>query len=200
VLIAADTQTDFALFYGIIFLAFFALLATFFFGYWISRNTTCPCPYTGNPLRRGREINWHVMEKVLKFLFDKHQKENPIFDIHSAAWCRETGRIFAGGISFFGTINVDWSFLKKRYPGNWISWGSLTEAEKLGIFAHHETLKGFQVDESSPYRDPSEITKEYAFTIPGPLYVDPISKTIMGWQVVPETELEVLIVQKPKNL
>ena len=35
-------------------------------------------------------------------------------------------------------------------------------------------------------------------TRPGPLYVDIETKVLLGWKVVPGTDLEVLIVQKPK--
>jgi hypothetical protein len=44
---------------------------------------------------------------------------------------------------------------------------------------------------------PTLIEAKYAFTKPGPLYVDISTNVLVGWQIVPDTELEVLVVQKP---
>jgi len=95
------------------------------------------------------------------------------------------------------TVKVDWTFLQKRYPGIWVSWGSLNSDQQRAISDAHESLEGFQTEVSSPSPAPRAIEPEYAYTKPGPLYVDIQTKVLLGWKVVPGTELEVLIVQKP---
>jgi hypothetical protein len=92
---------------------------------------------------------------------------------------------------------VDWTFLQKRYPGHWVSWGSLSKEQQEAIRDVHESLGKFQTQESSPTPAPRAVEPEYAYTKPGPLYVDLETKILLGWQVVPGTDFEVLIVQKP---
>ncbi len=100
-------------------------------------------------------------------------------------------------MTWFGAIKVEWDFLQKKYPGKFVSWGSLIEEQKEIIRGRHKSLDGFQTDFSSPVPSPRKIDPEYAYTKPGPLYVDIDTNVLLGWKVVPGTELEVLIVQKP---
>jgi hypothetical protein len=93
---------------------------------------------------------------------------------------------------------VDWNFLQKRYPGKYVSWGSLTEDQKKEVREQHVSLEGFQTEFSCPEPMPRAIEPKYAFIKPGPLYVDIDHKVLLGWKEVPGTEMEVLIVQKPK--
>lgn len=129
-----------------------------------------------------------------------HQYDNPMFDFDKAALCRETGRIFPNSVTWYGTIKVDWTFLQKRYPGNYVSWGSLSDYQKEIVRSSHHTLEGFQTEYSSPQPAPSKIESFYAMTIPGPLYVDLDTNVLLGWKSVPLTDLEVLVVQKPKGI
>ena len=175
--------------------AFFALL--FWYGWRISRRSEALSPYTGIPLRRASEISYFSAERILIFLYDKHSYDNRIFKIRRAAFCRETGRIFQECISLFDTIKIDWTFLNKRYPGNWISWGSLNKEQQDAIRDVHASLDKFQIFESSSNPSPRAIDSHYVYTKPGPLYVDLETKILLGWQIVPGTEFEVLIVQKP---
>ncbi len=78
-----------------------------------------------------------------------------------------------------------------------MSWGSFSNDQQRAIRDVHESLEGFQTDESSANPVPRLVERRYAYTIPGPLYVDLETKVLLGWKCVPETELEVLIVQKP---
>lgn len=190
-------QGDIAWFTGVITLAVATLIAMFIFGYVTTKKGTCPSPYTGMPLRKGSDLSWGVMETVLKFLFDRKERENPMFDLHNASWCRQTGRIFPDSVSLLNTIHVDWKFLEKRYPGRWRSWGSLTERERFLIESRHGSLEHFQTSFSSKEKEPANIEEEFALKKPGPLYVDLASGNLLGWQEVPNTGLEVLIVQKP---
>ena len=139
------------------------------------------------------------MEAVLKFIYEKAGYDNKIIDFYTAAWCRQTGRIFPNCYTMLDTIHVDWTFLKKRQLGNWVSWGSLSEMEQVIIEAKHKSLEGYQFAHSSTMADPSKVEKKYIYLKPGPLYVDVASGTLLGWQCVPETDLEVLIVQKPNT-
>lgn len=129
-----------------------------------------------------------------------HQYDNRIFDVKKAAICRETGRIFPECITWYDTIKVDWTFIQKRYPGTYVSWGCLTEAQQEAIRDVHETLDGFQTRFSSQTPSPRLVEAKYAFEKPGPLYVDVTTGVLVGWQCVPDTELEVLIVQKPTHI
>lgn len=151
------------------------------------------------PLRNASDLPYESARKILQFLYDKHEYDNRIFDIKKAAFCRETGRIFPNSVTWLNTINVDWTFLKKRYPGNYVSWGSLTASQQEAIKNAHKSIEAYQTLHSSSKTAPSEIEAEYAFAKPGPLYVDIETKTLLGWQCVPDSQFEVLILQKPKK-
>ncbi|MEX1012841.1 MAG: hypothetical protein WD595_00530 [Waddliaceae bacterium] len=194
----AVTQGEIAAFLVAIFLVISALFVYFLFNLWAERELKgALSPYTKKPLRRARELHYLTKEKVYQFLFKRYEYHNQIIDLDMAAFCRPTGRIFPNCITFWETIRVDWSFLKKRHPGNWVSWGSLAADQKLLIEDKHGSLEGFQTEKSCPNPSPLAITEPYISAKPGPLYVDLESNIIMGWQVVPDTEVEVLIVQKP---
>lgn len=157
-------------------------------------------PYTKMPLRRASDLSYDTKERVLRYLFDLHQYDNPMFDFEKASLCRETGRLFPNTVTWYGTIVVDWTFINKRYPGNYVSWGSLSDYQKEIVNAAHYSLDGFQTQYSSTHSAPSQIEPFYATSVPGPLYVDLDTKVLLGWKSVPMTDLEVLIVQKPKGL
>lgn len=154
-------------------------------------------PYTGLPLRRGLELPPTSIARVFKFMSSFHEFDNIMFDIRKASYCRETGRIFPNSINFLGNINVEWDFLKKRYPGDWVSWGSLDGEQQQEIRRAHLGLEGYQIDFSSPDPSPRSIQEQYSYTIPGPLYVDLATKNLLGWKIATNTDLEVLILQKP---
>lgn len=175
---------------GVLFLSFFITIRA-------GRRHLCPSPYTGRPLRAGSELNYQTVEKVLRFLYDMHEYDNRLFDLRASAICRETGRIFPSAKSWMGTYHVDWTFLQKRYPGHYVSWGSLSDEQQRVIRSRHRSLSGFQTEFSSPTASPQRIEPEFAYTKPGPLYVDVESGHLLGWKEVPGTDLEVLIVQKP---
>lgn len=195
--VAVITYQDIVYFGASLLIVLLALLASFVFGWWVRRVRTSPSPYTGLPLRSGSDFHYTTIEKVLRFLYDMQEYENRMFDLNKAAVCRETGRIFPDALTWFGTIKVNWGFLQKRYPGNYVSWGSLTEEQKITIIDRHKSLKGFQTEYSSPTTSPRNIEQEYTRTKPGPLYVNVDTGILLGWKSVPDTELEVLIVQKP---
>lgn len=189
----------------VIFLAISILLGVVFlmlavwYGWWRSRSPHALSPYTGLPLRRASDISYFYTERIYRFLYYMKEFDNKIFDIKKAALCRETGRIFQDSITWYDSIDVDWTFLQKRYPGSYVSWGSLNSDQQEAIRNSHDSLEGFQTSFSSPTPSPRCVEPEYAFGKPGPLYVDIETKVLLGWKVVPDTELEVLIVQKPKK-
>jgi hypothetical protein len=192
-------STDVIWFGSAILLVFLLLFAVFCFGWWLRRRSPCVSPYSGMPLRRGGDLSYSSVETILRYLYQLHQYDNRIFDMHRAAVCRETGRIFPNAITWYDSIKVDWSFLFKRYPGNFVSWGSLSSEEQQDIRSFHDSLEGFQTKLSSPKPSPRSIEQQYAFAKPGPLYVDVNSKVLLGWKCIPDTEFEVLIVQKPRR-
>lgn len=180
--------------------AFTLLVATAWAGHWIRSQPPSKSPYTGQPLRKCSDLSYFMQEQILRYLFFLRQYDNSIFNMEKAAFCRTTGRIFQNCITWYGVIKVDWNFLKKRHPGNWVSWGSLTDNQQRAIIEAHHKLEGYQMELSSPEPSPNKITPEYAFTIPGPLYVDLETKNLLGWKAVPGTEFEVLILTKPRGL
>lgn len=199
-LLAVIEPLDVALFGVGILVVFFVFFAFFIFGVWLSRARGSLSPYSKQPMRKGEELSYDSKVKVLRFLYDMHQYDNRIFELSHSAVCRETGRIFPNAVTWYGVIRLDWTFLKKRYPGNYVSWGSLTIDQKELVRSVHESMKGFQVDFSSSIPQPKGVEAKYAFSKPGPLYVDLETKVLLGWKCVPKSELEVLIVQKPDNL
>ncbi len=193
-----DATTGWVLLLSIAIVATLAfLIFVFWFGWWMSSRAMGVSPYTGVPLRRATDLSYYAAEQALLFLYNFQQYDNRIFKLSRAAYCRETGRIFTECVTWMDTVKVDWTFLQKRYPGIWVSWGSLNSDQQRAIRDVHESLDGFQTEISSPTPAPRAIESEYAYTKPGPLYVDIQTKVLLGWKVVPGTELEVLIVQKP---
>lgn len=198
--LAVVSNDEIILFGTLLLLVFLVLLTVFIFGIWMSRREGCVSPYSGLPLRRGSELSYAAMEKVLRYVYNYHQYDNRIFTLGKSAVCRETGRIFPESITWYDTIKVDWTFIQKRYPGRYVSWGSLTREQQEIVRSVHDSLEGFQTEFSSRNPLPKAIEPEYALAKPGPLYVDFDSKVLVGWKCVPNSDLEVLIVQKPLKI
>lgn len=178
---------------------FFLLFAVFWFGWRYSHRESTLSPYSGMPLRRGADLSYYNVERVLRYLYELQDYNNRLFDLRYSAVCRETGRIFQDALSWFDMINVDWSFLQKRKKGNYVSWGSLSANQKEHIKKIHISLEGFQTELSSKNPLPKAIEPQFAMAKPGPLYVDVDTYVLIGWKLVPGTELEVLIVQTPER-
>lgn len=166
-------------------------------GFWFRSRKRTLSPYTGLPLRPAIDLTFYSLLKVQEFMGTFTSYDNRMFKIRRAAFCRETGRIFPDAITWFGEIAIDWNFLQKRCKGKWISWGSLNESQQKAIRDRHETLDGFQTEISCPRSSPRYVDDSYVYHKPGPLYVDFDTGMLLGWKIVPGTELEVLIVQKP---
>lgn len=172
-----------------------------FIGWWLTRTPKeTKSPYTGLPLRRAELLPFETKKRIYLYLQKIHQYDNRPFLFKKAALCRETGRIFQDCVNWHGKIVLDWSFLQKRFPGNWISWGSLSDELKEKIRNFHEDLEDFQTVRLSKNPSPLQIELKFVHAKPGPLYVDIDTGVLLGWQIVPETQLEVLIVQKPIRL
>jgi hypothetical protein len=197
---AAFDYTDVFFIGFVLAIILFVLIGLFIFGWWLNGQKDSVSPYTGHLLRRGSDLSYYSKERILRFLYEMHQYDNRIFEIRKAAVCRETGRIFPNALTWYDRVKVDWSFLQKRYPGHYVSWGSLSDFQKEHVMMHHHTLKDFQIEVSSPTSSPRFIEREYAYTKPGPLYVDLDTYVLLGWKCVPRTNFEVLVVQKPKGI
>jgi len=154
-------------------------------------------PYTGLPLQAAYSLPLPTKQKIYAYLKDQGGFDNQPFRFAKAAFDRETGRIFQDCVDWKGKMEVDWTFLLKRYNGQWVSWGSLSEELKRKVKERHSSMEGFQTERSSPEPSPTKIEPLYAYTKPGPLYVDLQSMILMGWKLVPDTSVEVLIVQQP---
>ena len=197
---AAVDNMDIALFGIAILIVVLALSGLCFYGIWLSNRPPSLSPYSRLPLRRATDLSYYTAERTLRFLYNMHQYDNRIFSLKHAAVCRETGRIFTDAVTWYDKIKVDWSFLQKRLPGSYVSWGSLTTEQQGLIRNAHDSIEGFQTDFSSPNSSPKAIEAKYALAAPGPLYVDINTKILLGWKSVPDTDVEVLIVQKPKYI
>ncbi len=197
-----EMLTSFQVFvFGITILAVFLLLFLVFFLSWkLTQTAPSLSPYSGMPLRPATSLSYFSIERVVKFLFYHQQYDNRIFEIKKAALCRETGRIFPDCVTWYDAIKVDWSFIQKRYPGDYVSWGSLTDSQKKAIESMHDSLEGFQTAISSSNPAPRMVEEKYVYEKPGPLYVDVQTGVLVGWKCVTDTDLEVLIVQKPTVL
>lgn len=193
----AVSITDVALF-GILILIFVLVLFSIcIYGIWLNCLKDSVSPYSHLPLRHGRDLSYFASMAVLRYLYERFQYDNRIFDLQRAAVCRETGRIFPNAVTWYGKIKLDWTFLQQRYPGKYVSWGSLTSEQQTIVLNAYDKLEEFQLSFSSPLPQPRAIEAKYAFAKPGPLYVDIETNVLLGWVTVPETDLEVLIVQKP---
>ncbi|MDP1835977.1 MAG: hypothetical protein Q8K75_08635 [Chlamydiales bacterium] len=175
------------------------MIGLLWYGYKASKRRPPNSIYGDLPLRRAAELPYESIGKVYLFLMSIHQYDNRMFNINRASVCRTTGRIFPNAEDIFGRTKLDWTFLQARYQGDYVSWGSLNEVQQNEIRRAHHSLEGFQTEYSSPEPSPRAITPEYALERPGPLYVDLQTKVLLGWKRVPGTELEVLIVQKPRK-
>lgn len=196
-LLAQLSQADPLLFGMILFLVFVALAFYFFYSFIVFHRRGDVSPYSGMPLRSCKELTYSMQDKVNRYLKGLHDFDNRPIDFSQSSFCRETGRIFPNSITWSGAIKLDWSFIQKRYRGHFVSWGSLSLEKKKEILSFHHPLHDFQTEVSSTNPSPRMIDEPIALAKPGPLYVDPDTKILMGWKLVPETELEVLIVQKP---
>lgn len=192
------SDADVILFGAAVLIAFLLLFAVFCIGWRISKMKPSLSPYSGTPLRRATGLSYYTLEKVLRYLYNRREYDNRIFDIRKASFCRETGRIFQDSVTWYDVIKVDWGFLRKRYPGKYVSWGSLTVEQQSALRDRHGSLDGFQTTHSSKKAAPRAVEPEYALLKPGPLYVDIETGVLLGWKEVPGTEMEVLITQKPK--
>lgn len=185
----------------LLFFSFFSILAILSMFLWIgwsvSKKRGSKSLYSKQPMALGVDTASSIVRLVEGFLECHSQPENEPFDFAQAAICEQTGRIFPNTVKRGEMIRLDWSFLQKRYPGNYVSWGSLSETEQAIVRMCHESMQGFQMQVSSPQPLPKDINSYYALTKPGPLYIDKSTKILLGWKEVPDTHFEVLIVQKP---
>lgn len=156
-------------------------------------------PYSGRPLRLGMDIARSMAEFINSYLAELPDKEdNPPIDMSKAAYCPVTGRIFSDCVSSSERIVLGWDFVSKRFPGTFVSWGSLSDHEKGEVKLLHESLEWFQTEKSSPLPRPQDIDEQYSLLSPGPLYVDRVQKVLVGWRKIPGTYFEILVVQRPK--
>lgn len=194
---AAITTGDIALFSLILFLSLMGLVVYFFLSFWKVGQRQDPSPYSGIPLRYAREIPYTTRDKINAYIKTILDYDNQKIDWEKASFCRETGRIFPNSVTWNGAIRVDWNFLQKKFRGHFVSWGSLSPEKRKEVLKDHDHLYGFQVEFNSREPAPRLIEESFAYTKPGPLYVDPETHVIIGWKQVPDTAFEVLVVQKP---
>lgn len=186
----------------VLLLLFGVMVAILFFG-WLSTKKKVSyvlSPYAKVPVRPLLSVNFLALQKIEDFIETLPGYDNRMFNFKRSVYCRETGRIFFDCVDWKGKVSLDWSFLQQRHRGSWVSWGSLREEKQREFKEKHESLKNFQVELSCPNLKPEEITDEYLYVKPGPLYADLLSYKLLGWQIVPGTDFEVLVLQLPKKI
>lgn len=156
------------------------------------------CPYHNETMRFGMDVARSLAGVVNAFLVDQPQPENPPIDFFKASYCPVSGRIFPNTVLEGERVRLGWEFLRKRWPGTYISWGSLSEDEQGVIRLLHDSLEGFQMECSSTKIRPEDVEQDFLELAPGPLYIDRQTKVLIGWKKVPGTYFEVLVVQQPK--
>lgn len=145
----------------------------------------------------GVDLPFSIKRQIEEFVKSLPQPENKPFDMTKAAICRETGRIIRDCVVRGEIVRLGSRFLRDRYPGNWVSWGSLSEEKRGLIKLHHREIFGYQMEHSTKNRDPEQMEQYYAVMKPGPLYVDVTTNILLGWQIVPGTNFEVLVIKNP---
>jgi hypothetical protein len=146
----------------------------------------------------GADVARSLAGIVNAFLQEEPQPENPPIDFLLASYCPQTGRIFPNTVTEKERVQLSWDFLKRRWPGMFISWGALSEEERGVVRLLHGSLDGFQTEHSSTHVAPESVVEEFSSLAPGPLYIDQKTKVVIGWKKVPGTYFEVLVVQQPK--
>jgi hypothetical protein len=196
-----DDKTSVVIFAFLILIAFGALCLFAYISYRLQNQKPSPCPYTGKMLRPGEYVPLSSAIKIMRFLYyDIHNFDNRVFPLKRSMICRDTGRIFQDCVTWWGSSHVDWNFIQKRYPGTYVSWGSLSSDLQREFKERHHSLEGFQTEFSSANVNPKDVEERFVYRKPGPLYCDIESKVLVGWKCVPNTPYEVLIVQKPRTL
>lgn len=185
----------------VLLLAFFFVLifmaGVLFFGWWVAKKRGTVSPFSKKPMMLGVDMPFSIAKQIEEFVKSLPQPENPPFEMSKAAVCRETGRIIPNAVMRGEIVRLTPRYINERYPGNWVSWGSLTEEQKGIVKLHHREIPAYQMEHSSRNRFPQSAEQYYAVMKPGPLYVDMTTKTFLGWLVAPGTYFEVLVVKKP---
>ena len=123
-----------ALFIVAFLIVFAIMVGLLWVGWWVTNRQGSSCPYTNSLMRRGEDLAFSAATRVQHFLNSTDDPDNPAFVLRYAAISQQTHRIFPDCVNIFRVIKVDWSFLKRRHPGKWVSWGSLTPEQKMLLF------------------------------------------------------------------
>jgi hypothetical protein len=173
-------------------LVFIGLISLFFaLGWYITNRPGAVSPYSKREMAPGSVIAFRSVEKIEDFFEDIQSQENRSFNLERAAVCRETGRIFPNCLSNFDVVTLNRNYLSAVHPGQYIDWEVLGPREQAIILAKHNDVSGYQIGDQR--------TKFQGQPIPS-LYVDISTNTLIGWKKVPGTELQILVVQKPRNV
>lgn len=147
-------------------------------GYYVMCRQGSRSPWSGQSMLKGKDLTFSAVAELRAHLAAQGQPENPDFEPLKAAVCKQTGRVVCDAINRFGVIRVPRDYISRRYPGNYTAWTQLSLPEQQATAARHLSLKSFVLEG---------------------LYVDLATKTLVGWQPVPGTGLEILVVQKPQQ-
>jgi hypothetical protein len=193
----------FLLFLVELLIALLLFAVVFGIGYWITQRPHTRSPFTDSPLLSASNLSFQAMQKVHSFVHALPLGSICKLDLNEAGVCRQTGRIFPNCTNRFGIVILPKNYLELYYPAKLIPWSALSSEQQTLIRQQHITLEKFQIswyNSSQPSVNSKFIyDSSYLLTKPGPLFVDLATATLVGWQCVPDTELELLIIQRPKE-
>ena len=185
-------------FWGGLLFCLLVLCGLYFFAWWVFNRPDARSPYSKKKMARGSDLTFEAVSHIQDFL---EAQGMAMFDPQKAAVCRQTGRIFPDALNIFGSIKIPKTYLKRKYAGAFVSWGSLSKLEQEKILSVYteskKVLEGFQTVYSCKEELPWNTKSAYLLEKPGPLYVDKQSNALLGWKCVPASNLEVLILKSP---
>jgi hypothetical protein len=194
-----DSWTVYLIGIAFFFIGCVSLFLFFGGGWWIFFKKRAKSPFSNTFLEPCEKVlSFAAIEKVFRFLNRIHDEYNERFDLKRATICLKTGRIFPNTINRFGIIKIPENYIIHYAKTPLILYASLDKKIKGFLYEKDKVLQGYQtytnLDSSK-----LEIEKSVELMKPGPLYLDPKTGFFLGWQIVPGTSLELLVVKVIKK-
>lgn len=164
---------------------------------WQGRKTKSPFSHY-EYLMPAEQLHFTAMQYVHQFL-QNHPYSQMKVDLTSTLVCRKTGRIFSCDTKCRRTMKSAECYLMQHYSGVLVPWSTLNQEQKQNFVARHSCLKHFQLHPSGANTAFSYSDWTSADMKPGPLFVDLEAGVAVGWQCIPHTNLEIIIVQPPSK-
>ncbi len=162
---------------GALFLAISLLFLFFFLGWFFTNRTGSVSPYSGELLRPATSLTFTSFQRVLKFLEQYDEKDNPSLNIHTTSVCPQTGKLLPQTVTGFGVIRYRNSWVKRHFSRTTVPWHRLSPAERESLSRRCNLQTMTLADLAS-------------------ISVDLKGEALLSWKEVPETSLQVLICER----